>query len=1038
MASGQKRILLSPVSPGLQSANKKIADFPTPKSIKSLSKKYAGPTSPSCCTSPGFESESKSVIQKRLSSPVEKRSRKKLFDSVGSEHFSVSSEHLINSVAPVIACTPSCATPVKASSTDLENLRDIEQLCARFSPLYVNIKQKVTSVPVHFKNDTPLTEDELLLYALMTASFPSDTFTKNHSIEKYDNIVQVIDNIIGVHYSSQSVRHYFHRVLKNKVKGVGKTKGVLRWRYFKDDIWNVMHSQAEVLQSLLQGNILKESDKVSLLEQLRFSCTESMSQKENKEPSQVEETVLTKPFEINEVSSIFQSDIKPALVREWSFQEYTTGKIKTLLFYCFGNCGGYAEREVQLNANGNWCLYVEGIQRETDLEWTECPQIIKTFQDIPDLLNCFAKLTVCQGCEFQKYETVLPPESEYGQPVFMTKDGKPAAFVERIISKAKQKIIRSDKCLILLPQEEAFEISNCCSACKSAGHYLRTLKSRKMMTDKTEQSKNIKSQYMSKEELLNLARKSAKELKYLQLKVKRLEEHKKKMIALGPKSDNDLKFLFLKLQKGVETRKEKLQNPVCKWGECQEKFENVEELFCHCKKHIDNLDTATIAPVNREYPCQWENCTKTYMKLKLLHNHIRDHTGNAKDEFLEILLKDQAKALNTTARQMRWHPLVIQWCLRIYCRSHSLYNEMRLSGALKLPSGRTLSDYKNFNSPKSGWHSETIEAMKTKFDKMKPPKHAKLGGLFFDEVKIKEGLVFDSSTWELIGFTDIKDDNSGTDTSITSEIATHVLQFFFRSTFFKFDFPCAYFLTKEATSIQINRVFWLGVSMLHSHNFEVILACCDGASPNRSFVTMNTTNETHSKGFNPFSGYPIFFFSDPPHLIKKLRNNLYKSGFKEQNKRFTRTMRRNGKYILWDHIVAVFNREKKRCLFATDLRNSHINLDNLSKMRVKFAVQTLSSKVADDMSKFENNATLSTQEYIVQCEKFWKVFNDQTPIRVETDVRIHMLEEVLAYFVEWKESLPAMYDTKSEQGQHFIAWQTMFDLQVMQKNDYFN
>jgi hypothetical protein len=78
---------------------------------------------------------------------------------------------------------------------------------------------------------------------------------------------------------------------------------------------------------------------------------------------------------------------------------------------------------------------------------------------------------------------------------------------------------------------------------------------------------------------------------------------------------------------------------------------------------------------------------------------------------------------------------------------------MRSSGALKLPSGSTLSDYKNFNTPKSGWNSETIESMKMKFNKMKPPKHAKLGGLFFDEVKLKEGLVFDSSSWELIGFT---------------------------------------------------------------------------------------------------------------------------------------------------------------------------------------------------------------------------------------------------------------------------------------------
>ena len=80
---------------------------------------------------------------------------------------------------------------------------------------------------------------------------------------------------------------------------------------------------------------------------------------------------------------------------------------------------------------------------------------------------------------------------------------------------------------------------------------------------------------------------------------------------------------------------------------------------------------------------------------------------------------------------------------------------MRSFGALKLPSGRTLSDYKNFNTLKSGWNSETIESMKLKFDKMNPPKHAKLGGLFFDEVKIKDRrIVFDSSSWKLVGFMD--------------------------------------------------------------------------------------------------------------------------------------------------------------------------------------------------------------------------------------------------------------------------------------------
>ena len=109
---------------------------------------------------------------------------------------------------------------------------------------------------------------------------------------------------------------------------------------------------------------------------------------------------------------------------------------------------------------------------------------------------------------------------------------------------------------------------------------------------------------------------------------------------------------------------------------------------------------------------------------------------------------------------------------------------------------------------------------------MKPPKHANLGGLFFDEVKINEGLVFDHKNWELIGFTDLLDNsltNNSPEMHGSENLATHILQFFFRSTFFKFDYPCAFFLTcKDTTSHQLNRLFWLGISMLHNYGFEVI------------------------------------------------------------------------------------------------------------------------------------------------------------------------------------------------------------------------
>ena len=1047
MASGQKRILFSP--PSLQPFNKKVAVFPSPPPQRF--KNCDGTTSPSCSTPRGLDSVATNVVQKRLAGSAEKpsRSRKKLFDS---SHSGVSTATSPSSTSfghthidtPLAPCTPSCATPVKASSTDVANTRENEPICSNNTVLFdISNRQKPTSdvsrLPLYVENDTPLTVEEALLYALMIISFPTGTFSKMHSAEKYDNIVQAIHQVTGVHYSSQSVRNYFHRVRNNQVKGIGKTKGVCRWNYFRDDICKFVHSEVTVLQSLVQGKVLKETVKVSLLQTLNSCCAKSVLQNSNKEadkPIASEEVGLAQTFNISNIDCIFDSHIKPALAREWTFYKDLNCEGNSLHFYCFGNCPGYAEREVQLNGDGQWCLFVEGIQREVGLEWTDCPQPVKTFKDIVYLLNQVGKFALCRGCDYQKYESIVPFDSKCGKPVFMTKDGKPAAFVERLQSNGKQKIIRSTRCMIFLIHEEILETSNCCNSCKSANHYLRTLKSRKMNPSKSEPSKNKTFDYMSKEELTNLARKSAKELKYLRQKAERLDEHRQKMTLIGPKSDNDLKYIFNKLHEGVDQRKQKLLNPICKWDNCQKKFENVEELYCHCKEHIDKLDTAVIAPVNREYSCNWKDCNKTYKKLKVLQNHLRDHTGDAKDEFLEILLKDQAKALNTPTKQMRWHPTVIQWCLRIYCKSHNLYNEMRLSGGLKLPSGRILSDYKNFNSPKSGWHSSTIQAMKDRLEKMKAPKHAKLGGLFFDEVKIKEGLVFDSSTWELVGFTDIKEDNFESD-SVKSEIASHIMQFFFRSTFFKFDFPCAYFLTKGATSLQINRIFWIGVSLLHSYGFDIILACCDGASPNRSFITMNTTNEIHSKGFNPFSGWPIFFFSDPPHLMKKLRNNLYNSGFKDKSSRYTRAMKRNGKYILWEHIYAVFTREKKRSLFTTDLRNSHIHLDTLSKMRVKLAVQTLSSKVAGDMCKYENEATLSTQEYILNCEKFWKVVNDPKPIRYENDARITILDDVLAYFVEWKESLACEYRTKSEQVLHFIAWQTMFDLQVSQPHTYF-
>ena len=163
--------------------------------------------------------------------------------------------------------------------------------------------------------------------------------------------------------------------------------------------------------------------------------------------------------------------------------------------------------------------------------------------------------------------------------------------------------------------------------------------------------------------------------------------------------------------------------------------------------------------------------------------------------------------------------------------------------------------------------------------------------------------------------------------------------------------------------------------------------------------------------------------------------NIYSSGFKCQNSRFTRLLQKNGKYILWDHIYSVYERDKKRRLYATDLRSAHVHLDNLSKMRVKLAVNTLSEKVYKDMALHENNITEKTQEFIKMCEMLWNVFNDNSPLQSITDERVANLNQVLNYFKTWKQELQQTFHRRTEVSEHFITWQTMFDLEVIYRQD---
>ena len=57
---------------------------------------------------------------------------------------------------------------------------------------------------------------------------------------------------------------------------------------------------------------------------------------------------------------------------------------------------------------------------------------------------------------------------------------------------------------------------------------------------------------------------------------------------------------------------------------------------------------------------------------------------------------------------VRYHPMLIRYCLSLAAKSNSTYQELRNSGILVLPSTRPLRDYRNFIKPQTGFSRQNL------------------------------------------------------------------------------------------------------------------------------------------------------------------------------------------------------------------------------------------------------------------------------------------------------------------------------------------
>ena len=70
-----------------------------------------------------------------------------------------------------------------------------------------------------------------------------------------------------------------------------------------------------------------------------------------------------------------------------------------------------------------------------------------------------------------------------------------------------------------------------------------------------------------------------------------------------------------------------------------------------------------------------------------------EHKANAVSPFMKLFWEQQ-RALIGKGTGVRYHSMIIRFCLSLAAKSASAYDELRSSNILTLPTRRTLKDYK--------------------------------------------------------------------------------------------------------------------------------------------------------------------------------------------------------------------------------------------------------------------------------------------------------------------------------------------------------
>lgn len=297
------------------------------------------------------------------------------------------------------------------------------------------------------------------------------------------------------------------------------------------------------------------------------------------------------------------------------------------------------------------------------------------------------------------------------------------------------------------------------------------------------------------------------------------------------------------------------------------------------RKIVDKIIQRESLPIDRELHSDL---------VSIIHNSFPE--SERPDSFKSLFWKQQSQSFSCkNTRSIKWHPIMIRFCLYLYHKSSSAYELLRKSGVIRLPSGRTLRDYRQFSPAVSGFSNINDKQLRDMANQKCLLQNSKYVSILIDEMHVKEGLVYSKSTGAIVGFYDMGDLNnefseyeklvnkSNSAQTIRRTPAKTILTFMVRGLVTDLVFPYAIFPSKSPKGCDIFPLLWEVIERLTRNGFRVLAVTGDGASCNRRLFQMHATGrKLVYKINNVFSAdkHNIYFFIDPPHLLKTIRNCL--------------------------------------------------------------------------------------------------------------------------------------------------------------------